>query len=112
MEHAVVVAESKVVDVDALPLAEVVGGLSPNRSLHLEVLGDPSAAAAELAKQDGIAEANVEGSAISASFEGSNDQLAAVLASLVTAGVQVTAFYEKKVDVQDVFLRIGAKEVS
>ena len=45
-------------------------------------------------------------------FAGDDRDAAGLLAKLVYSGMPVTEFYLKKADVEDIFLRIGAKETS
>jgi hypothetical protein len=40
------------------------------------------------------------------------EEVAELLASLVRAGIRVQSFYERKLDVEDIFLEVGASEVS
>jgi ABC-2 type transport system ATP-binding protein len=45
-------------------------------------------------------------------FDGGQEELSDLLAALVTAGVRVASFGRKKEDLEEVFLKVGAKEVS
>jgi ABC-2 type transport system ATP-binding protein len=45
-------------------------------------------------------------------FDGGTEELSDLLRDLVTAGVRVASFGRRKEDLEDVFLKVGAKEVS
>jgi ABC-2 type transport system ATP-binding protein len=45
-------------------------------------------------------------------FDGDQDELSDLLTALVTAGVRVASFGRKKEDLEEVFLKVGAREVS
>jgi ABC-2 type transport system ATP-binding protein len=48
---------------------------------------------------------------LSVAFDGTDDDLAGLLAALVQAGVRVKGFTERKMDVEDIFLKVGARDV-
>jgi ABC-2 type transport system ATP-binding protein len=53
-----------------------------------------------------------EGGSFSFSFEGGPEETSELLSSLVSAGVRVVSFARKKEGLEEVFLRVGAREVS
>jgi len=49
---------------------------------------------------------------VRAAFRGDDAEAAALLAQLVGAGVRVAGFHVEKEDIEDIFMKIGAREVS
>jgi ABC-2 type transport system ATP-binding protein len=56
-----------------------------------------------------VREANGE---LEFTFDGDSEAASQILAHLVTSGVQVSSFARKTGDLEDVFLKVGAREVS
>lgn len=94
------------------PLDQVIAQFSPHRILHVRLLRQTSEARAVIEAQAGVLGTEVEDLTITVQFEGEDDALAAMLVCLVEAKIPVAEFHERKIDVEDVFLKVGAQEVS
>ena len=53
-----------------------------------------------------------DGNVYSLRFEGGGAEASALLKDLINAGVSVASFARKRGDLEDVFLKVGAREVS
>lgn len=91
------------------PVDGVVAALTSGATLRVELL-DPEGrdgAAMILASWDDCSEVEVEGArSLTAKFDGSEEQLSAVLQRLVTDGVAVTGFTLDRGSLEDIFLQI------
>lgn len=61
--------------------------------------------------QDGISHTRRSDGAVVFRFDGSEERRAEVLALLVRSGVKVTDFHERRSDLEQIFLQVGATEV-
>ncbi len=78
----------------------------------VEPLGDDAACANLLEADPRVSSLRREGAALVFGFDGGAEELSDLLRNLVTAGVRVASFGRRKEDLEDVFLKVGAKEVS
>jgi ABC-2 type transport system ATP-binding protein len=78
--------------------AEVVAGMEAGEAI---IRDDPRAG--NLAQREGV---------LSFTYTGTREEASELLAKLVAAEVRVASFGRKKEDLEEVFLKIGAKEVS
>lgn len=95
------------------PIEEVIAELSPTRRFAVRVLGDTSTATALLEAAEPVATvAEVEPGLLHLVLEDAVDDaaVAALLASLVRAEVEVMTFSELKLNVEDVFMQISVAE--
>lgn len=91
---------------------EIVGRYNTTRRYTIETLGPAEPAAAAIRGREGYIDILcVDGRC---SFETAlpEEDTARLLAELVTAGVLVKAFYERRRGVEDVMMQVGASEVS
>jgi ABC-2 type transport system ATP-binding protein len=90
----------------------IVAGMNQTRRFTVETIGPGEAAAAVLRSLAGVHA--IEAADGSCLFEADcgDDDIAAILASLVTGGVRVRGFFERRRGVEDVLLDVGASEVS
>jgi ABC-2 type transport system ATP-binding protein len=91
------------------PVGGVIAALTSGSTLRLELLSpDGKDAAAEiLSSCDSCGEVEVEGArSLSARFEGSDENLSALLQRLVSAGIAVTGFTLDRGSLEDIFLQI------
>lgn len=90
---------------------EIVSRMQPHRTLVVELVAADEAAAGQLEVLCPGRTVKVEAPTrlIIESFEGDDDAVAEVLAGLVARKVRVRAFYDRKLDVEDVFMAIGAE---
>jgi len=97
----------------------VTGGVSEVASRVLgaarmwaEVLAGQDLCAAILADDPRVTDVQHEGEAFTFGFTGTKEEASALLTALISAGVSLASFGRQKEDIEEVFLRIGAKEVS
>lgn len=93
-------------------IEDVVAQMSPHKLLKVAVLGSPEAARSFLDKQEHVVQVEAGEKEMTVTFDGTDEEAAELLAALVAGQVKVKAFYEHSMDVEDVFLKIGAREVS
>ena len=94
------------------PMEEIIAGLNQTRRFTVETIGPGEAAAAVLRAREGLAQVEaVDGKCL---FETdlADEGVADLLAGLVSGGVRVRAFYERRRGVEDVLREVGASEVS
>lgn len=93
-------------------IAEVTAAAASTRLVKLSWAGDALAAAQEKLKSDArVSEVNLAAGAGTFHFSGAENDLAAVLASLVGAGVAVTSFGEVKQTVEELYMKLSTHEV-
>ncbi|MCH7792244.1 MAG: ABC transporter ATP-binding protein [Planctomycetes bacterium] len=91
---------------------EILASLSHKKRIVVETL-DPAARAAEvLSGLDGVSSCKAEALRVEFDLDGDESDVAELLRSLVDRGIRIKAFYERQQGVEDIFLQIGAKEVS
>jgi len=91
---------------------EIIERIRGHLQLRLEVQGDPEQATRVLGQQPGVGHLEVENHQVKVEFSGKRDDLPALLKALVEAGVQVSAFGEEEIDLEDVFIRLTRGIVS
>jgi ABC-2 type transport system ATP-binding protein len=93
-------------------IAEIAARLAPHRTFVVE-LAAPDPRAAEVLRGDPkVAAVDGADAAFTVSFTGTDDEAAGLLAALVRSGARVKGFHEEKMDVEDIFIKVGAKGVS
>jgi ABC-2 type transport system ATP-binding protein len=93
-------------------LEEVTAAESPARDVRLAWLGDSTATAqAHLAARPHIANVQLNGGSATFQFTGSDEDIAALLADLIAAGVRVKSFAEVKQTVEDLYMKVSKHEV-
>ncbi|MCE5238718.1 ABC transporter ATP-binding protein [bacterium] len=93
-------------------VADVAARVMGRARVALEVVGDPASAATVLAADPRVSAPVWENGACRFAFEGEGAEASELLTALVTAGVRVSSFSREKEDLEALFLKIGAKEVS
>jgi ABC-2 type transport system ATP-binding protein len=91
---------------------EIVGRFNTTRRYTVETIGPAEPAAAVLRGREGYIDiVALDGHC---TFETTlpDDAMAGLLAELITSGVAVKAFYERRRGVEDVMIQVGASEVS
>lgn len=91
---------------------DIVGRMQPKRVVEIDCPGAADTAAGLLDGRPGVVALNHEGKRLSLEFDGDEVELAGLLRYLVASGVAVTRFVEHKMNVEDIMLELGAKEVS
>jgi len=102
--HGVVVIErgKKVV---AGPLDEIRRAVREHHAVVVRVLGDPAEAERFFVTQPLVAQVVVAGARVAFDFAGSDDELAALLARAVGAGLPLVEFRAEETNLEDIFLR-------
>jgi ABC-2 type transport system ATP-binding protein len=91
---------------------EIAARLTEQRVWWVEVLEGEMPLLEMLDAHPLVGSVSREGDAYVFSFAGGRDEGSALLAALVGAGIRVTAFGRRKENLEELFLKIGAKEVS
>jgi len=93
-------------------VADVATRVMGRARVLLEVVGGADLAASVLAADARVSAPVWQGDTCSFSLAGEAEPASELLAALVTAGVRVASFSREKEDLEALFLKIGAKEVS
>jgi ABC-2 type transport system ATP-binding protein len=93
-------------------MAEVATRVMGRARVLLEVVGGADLAERVLAADPRVSAPVWQGDTCSFSFEGEAEQASELLSALVAAGVKVASFSREREDLEALFLKIGAKEVS
>ena len=94
------------------PIDELVAELGGGRRIVVELLEEAEAYLPGLSARQEISAAVAKGRRLEFSFAGEEREVATLLASLIGEGLPVRAFYEQRRGVEDVVLKVGAREVS
>jgi ABC-2 type transport system ATP-binding protein len=93
-------------------IEEILANLKDTRRILIDTI-DPASRAADLfANDEAISDRKEEPFHLEFEFSGSDEEIAQLLTRLVGAGIRVKSFTEHQHGVEDIFLQIGAKEVS
>ncbi len=93
-------------------LEALVERFRERRRLVIEVLAEIERALSLLETRKGVSDLTRVDGRLELSFAGDERRAADLLAALVHAGVPVVGFHEERMDVEDILLRVGAREVS
>jgi ABC-2 type transport system ATP-binding protein len=104
MEKGRLVVSGRIDEVNARIMGESL--------LAVEVLGDPQAFLEIIAGDERAGPAERRGASYEFRYRGGAEEASALLARLVTAGVRVASFARRKENLEELFLKVGAKEVS
>jgi ABC-2 type transport system ATP-binding protein len=104
MERGRMVLSGRVEDIASTVLGQT--------QLCVEVLSPEEAFRETLAADTRVGPVTAAGKTYTFSFAGDEEQASDLLASLVRAGIRISSFTRKKEDLEEVFLKVGAKEVS
>lgn len=88
-------------------IEDVVAGLSQSRRFVAKMLEETPMAMEILQQNPLVKDVKREGRQYEWRFDGSEEQVAALLTELVRGGVPLLSFAEHEMDVEDVFLQIG-----
>jgi len=91
---------------------EIVAGLGRARRYTIETIGPAAPAASLLAAHPDIAGLEAVDGACTFETTAGDERVADLLALLVSGGVRVKAFFERRHGVEDILLHVGASEVS
>jgi ABC-2 type transport system ATP-binding protein len=82
-------------------------------ALHVRANAPHPALAELLAKAEFLTQVEVTDNCVARTLvRGDDCDLARLLSGLISAGVEVASFHVEKEDIEDIFLKVGAKEVS
>lgn len=90
---------------------DIVRRVQPKRVVEIDCPGGADSAAAMLKDRPGVAGVSSESQTVSVQFEGDENELGRLLAYLVSSGVVVTRFVEKRFGVEDIMLELEAEGV-
>ena len=93
-------------------IEDVVKQFAPHKALVVQVLEGTDQALALIEGRDDTSEIARDEDTISFTFDGDPRAQAGLLADLIGAGVLVTGYEERKMDVEDVFMKVGAREIA
>lgn len=93
-------------------LTDVIARMRPHKALVIELLGEAAPHVDQLRARAGVTNVVVTKNRITADLDGDDAAMAAILSDLVKHGAPVKSFFEDEMDVEDIFMQIGAKEVS
>lgn len=93
-------------------IEEVTAAANPARDIRLSWIGDNAEGIQrELSASPQISNVQINGSAGTFQFAGSEEDLAALLAKLVSSGMRVKSFSEIKQTVEDLYMKLSKHEV-
>ncbi|MCC6680928.1 MAG: ABC transporter ATP-binding protein [Phycisphaeraceae bacterium] len=93
-------------------IEQIASRINSHRKLIIEVTAGMDIAQRLLGERGIVVSVDAAIGRIILEFPGTEAELPGLLAALVTGGVSVKAFYEKKMGVEDILLRVGARRVS
>ncbi|MEM1354204.1 MAG: ABC transporter ATP-binding protein [Planctomycetota bacterium] len=93
-------------------IEDIITRMQPKRMIEVDCPKDAASAAPMLAERPGVLSARVEGKTVCLEFDGDDDTLGGLLTFLVGSGVVVTRFVEKRLGVEEIMLKVGAKEAT
>ena len=91
---------------------EILARIKGSAALRIEVLREPESLEAILGSSPHVLSCSLDGNVAQVEFGGDDEAIADLHAEIVSRGVRVKSFYEKKENLEDIFLRIGAHKVS
>lgn len=91
---------------------DIITKMQPKRLVEIDCPHAADTAEQMLAARPGVVSVSREAKTVTVEFAGDSVELAGLLTYLVAGGVAVTRFVEHKMNVEDIMLQLGAKEVS
>ena len=91
---------------------EIIGQMSATAQLIVEVIEIHERAVEIVSTRPGVLNAIATDHRIEIAFTGSDDEAHDLLSLLISERVRVKAFYKRKMNVEDILLNVGAREVS
>jgi ABC-2 type transport system ATP-binding protein len=91
---------------------EVAAQVLGRGQMWVEVVAGEELCAEALGKRPDVSGIRQEGGTFSFTLDGGKEEASELLADLVGAGVRVASFGRRKEDLEEVFLKVGAREVS
>lgn len=94
------------------PVQDIVRDIQSAKMITVRVLERVSEAAEFLSVRAGVVNVRIEADQVATEFQGTADEQANLLASLIHAGFRVIDFTEQTVDLEDVFLKLTTGAVN
>ena len=94
------------------PVDQVAERVLGRGRIRIEILSGTEALESLVASHGKAGSLVHQANAFEFEFDGSQDEVSTLLSELVAAGVQIISFGRIKSDLEEVFLKVGAKEVS
>lgn len=94
------------------PVQDIVRDIQSAKMITVRVLERVSEAAEFLSVRAGVVNVRIEADQVATEFQGTADEQANLLASLIHAGFRVIDFTEQAVDLEDVFLKLTTGAVN
>ncbi len=105
-----IIEHGRIVTSGTLP--EISRGAGGGKLLRMRVLSNMDTAGVVLRNQPGIGQVYVHDGSLEAEYNGSEEQAADILQTLIQAGVRVAAYSETTGNLEEVFLRLTRGEVA
>ena len=93
-------------------IEEILSKLKGSTTLHIDVLAGREQLDGMLGAHPKVRSHDVKDGTVRIEFLGDDEDLADLHRDIVSAGVRVKSFYERKENLEDIFLKVGAYEVS
>ncbi len=93
-------------------IEDIAARMEQKRRYVIEFLGEWRSHVARVESSDGVSSVELNGRGVEFDFGGSEADATALLKQLVIDGLPISAFFERRVGVEDILLHVGAKEVS
>lgn len=91
---------------------DIVRKMQPKRIVEIDCPGSAASSAAQLHGRPGVVATTHEGNTVSVQFNGDANELSRLLTFLVSGGVAVTRFVEKRFGVEDIMLELEGMEMT
>ena len=106
--HIGIINSGKIVATDTVD--NILNNLQSSRIMQIKPLGDPSALVALLQKYPHTGQSTVSGNYVEFPFAGDDTALAALVASITTAGIGILTLVEKQGSLEDVYLLLTQEQ--
>jgi len=93
-------------------IQSILARIGSRQTLHVRAARPHPAMAAVLQSDAHVTQVEMQEAGARAAFTGDDAAAAALLAALIAAGVEVASFHVEQEDIEDIFLKVGAREVS
>ncbi len=93
-------------------IGDIVASMAGTRCLHIELLEDGDRAVESIRARDGVRSLVRNDGRLEVAFDGTDADVATLLTALVRDGIAIKAFYERRPDIEQIMLRVGAREVT
>jgi ABC-2 type transport system ATP-binding protein len=91
-------------------LKDILEEISPDKLIQIQMLHDSSGFGDFLNAKENISDLTLDGEIYSLSFQGSDEELAKLLKSIVDGGYPIIDFHQRQKDIQDLFLEVSGEK--